>query len=242
MTQEKATENDLLQLAEKAASYTRGGDHLIKSIEKIERVLIEVFEHYSQFRFVNGCVGYVNNLLDSKVGSYGGALCYVQDHGSGKMVMKPLPLRWSDAGSGSYLHGDFHAWYDRATRAEIVRLAAHLRTFLEALAAFLKEKTEENEATAIDIVQIADILAGALSLKFAPGDGEPDLHKTYPVEIGDCTKCGEPVFGNVSRIDFFPGDRKKRRRTIEIQAHCGTEGHPRRKTVFTWEEMILLGS
>jgi len=240
MTKPKTTEEDVLKLAEEAASYTRGGDVLIKSIQKIECVLIEIFEYYSQFRFIDGCVGYVNNLLDSKVGSYGGALCYVSQVNR-RMVLKPLPPTWSTAGSGSYLHGDFRAWYNRATRAEIAMVAAHLRTFLEALAAFMRKSADENEATAIDIEGIAVILAGALSLKFAPGDGEAELHKTYQIEIGNCTECQKPVFANVARIDFFGrGKDPTRHEVIEIEGDCGTEGHPRGKTVFTWTEMDLL--
>lgn len=165
---DQKTQEDLLQLAEKAASYKRGGNHLLEAIETVETVLVNLFEDYSQFRFIEGCVGYVNNLMDSKVGSYGPALCYVRDHGGGHTLMKPLPEKWSNAGSGCYLHGDFHAWYDRATRAEIVKVAANLVAFLQKLAAFLKEKGVENQASATDIERIA------LKLPLALDDQEDD--------------------------------------------------------------------
>ena len=151
----------VLNLAEKAASYKRGGNHLLKAIQEVEEVLTSLFGEYSQFRFIHDCTVYMVNLATSNIGTYGEALCYVQDHGEGHQRFKPMPPQWSAAGEGFYLHNDFHCWIDQATRAEIVKVAENLPAFLKALAAFLEDKGAMNDKSAAEIQKIASNLRAA---------------------------------------------------------------------------------
>ncbi len=153
--------DQVLSLAKKAASYKRGGNHLLKAIEEIEEVLTSLFGEYTQFRFIHKCVGYVANLANSNVGAYGPALCYAEQHGEGRARFKPMPSQWSDAGSGFYLHNDFHVWIDTATRSEIVRVATNLPDFLRSLADFLEEKGNINTKSAESISKIVENLRNA---------------------------------------------------------------------------------
>jgi len=152
----------VLDLAEKAASYKRGGNHLLKAITEIEEVLTSLFGDYSQFRFIHECVAYLENVASSNVGDYGEALCYVEDHGEGHRVFKPMPSQWKFAGGGLYLHGDFHVWINKATRAEVVRVAEGLPAFLKSLADFLEKKGALNDRSATEIEKIANSLREAI--------------------------------------------------------------------------------
>ena len=154
---------NVLNLAEKAANYKRGGNHLLYAINAVQEVLDNLFDEYSQFRFIDGCIGYVANLASSNVGVYGPALCYLQDHGEGHQRFKPMPPCWSEAGSGFYLHNDFHCHIDCATRAEIVKVACNLPEFLKRLGEFLEEKGTLNDKSADEVQKIADGLKKATS-------------------------------------------------------------------------------
>ncbi len=160
---ERIMTQHVLHLAEKAASYKRGGDHLLQAIKQVDEVLTTVFGEYTQFRFIQDSVAYLANLASSNVGNYGEALCYVQDHGEGHQRFKPMPPCWSEAGSGFYLHNDLHCWIDCATRVEVVKVAKNLPAFLKALAEFLEEKGALNDKSAIEIQKIADNLRNATS-------------------------------------------------------------------------------
>lgn len=151
----------VLALAEKAASYKRGGNHLLKAINEVEEVLTSLFGDYAQFRFIHERVAYVENVASSKVGDYGEALCYV-DAREGYTQFKPMPSQWSAAGGGFYLHNDFHVWIAKATRAEIVKVAENLPTFLKSLADFLEKKGALNDKSATEIEKIANSLREAI--------------------------------------------------------------------------------
>jgi len=151
----------VLNLAEKAASYKRGGNHLLKAINQVEEILKSLFEDYGQFRFIHERVAYVENVASSKVGEYGEALCYV-DAREGYTQFKPMPSQWSAAGGGFYLHNDFHVWIAKATRAEIVKVAEGLSDFLKSLADFLDEKGTLNDKSASEIEKIANSLRDAI--------------------------------------------------------------------------------
>lgn len=153
----------ILDLAEKAASYRRGGNHLLKAISQVEEILTSVLSDYTQFRFIHESVAYVGNVASSNVGQYGEALCYVDDRGEGHQRFKPMPPCWADAGSGFYLHNDFHAWIDTATRAEIVKIAMGLPAFLESLADFLEKKGAINKKSATEIEKIANSLRESIN-------------------------------------------------------------------------------
>ena len=152
----------VLDLAEKAASYKRGGNHLLKAIQEVEEILTSLFGEYTQFRFIHECVAYVANVASSNVGDYGEALCYLQDHGQGHQRQKPMPSQWSNAGGGFYLHNDFHVWIDTATRTEVVKVAKNLPAFLKSLADFLEEKGTINDKSADEIIKIAHSLRSAV--------------------------------------------------------------------------------
>lgn len=151
---------DLLNLAEKAANYKRGGNHLLHAVKAVEEILESFFEDYVQFRFIHENVAYLNNVASSNVGEYGPALCYTQDC-TGHQRFKPMPPQWSSSGGGFYLHNDFHVWIDTATRAEVVKVAENLPAFLNSLADFLEEKGDINDKSAIEIAKIAGNLRTA---------------------------------------------------------------------------------
>lgn len=151
----------VLDLAEKAANYKRGGNHLLKAIQEVQEILTSLFGEYTQFRFIHESVAYLANLASSNVGHYGEALCYVQDHGEGHQGFKPMPSEWSTAGGGFYLHGDFHTWISQATRVEVVKVAENLPAFLNSLAGFLEEKATINGKSATEIQEIASNLRTA---------------------------------------------------------------------------------
>ncbi len=144
----------ILDLAEKAASYKRGGNHLLKAISQVEEILKTLFEGYTQFRFIHECVAYVENVASSNIGDYGEALCYVDDR-EGYQLFKPMPSQWSAAGGGFYLHNDFHVWINKATRVEVVKVAENLSAFLKSLADFLEKKGVLNDKSATEIQSIA---------------------------------------------------------------------------------------
>ncbi len=153
--------DQILNLAEKAAGYKRGGNHLLKAINEIEQYLVNLFDNYSQFRFIDEPVAFLNNLVNSNIGQYGPALVYVDAHNN-KMSrdrFKPMPPTWGDAGRGFYLHNDFHIWIDYATRSDIIDVATALVAFLKGLADFLEAKGAENEISAAAIETIANALA-----------------------------------------------------------------------------------
>lgn len=147
----------VLDLAEKAASYKRGGNHLLKAIEQVEQVLTSLFGDYGQFRFIHERVAYVGNVASSNVGDYGEALCYVDDR-EGHQRFKPMPSKWSAAGGGFYLHNDFHVWIGKATRVEVVKVAEGLPAFLKSLADFLEKKGAINDKSATEIEKIVDAI------------------------------------------------------------------------------------
>jgi len=151
----------VLDLAEKAASYKRGGNHLLKAINQVEEVLKSLFGDYGQFRFIHECVAYVENVASSNVGEYGEALCYV-DAREGYTQFKPMPSQWSAAGGGFYLHNDFHVWIGKATRVEVVKVAEGLPAFLKSLADFLEKKGALNDTSATEIEKIANSLRDAI--------------------------------------------------------------------------------
>ncbi len=140
----------VLDLAEKAASYKRGGNHLLKAIQGVEDILSNLFGEYTQFRFIHKSVAYVGNVTSSNIGDYGPALCYVQERG-GHQELKPMPSEWSAAGDGFYLHNDFHAWINKATRSDVVEVAADLPAFLNGLAGFLEGEGTLNDLAALEI-------------------------------------------------------------------------------------------
>ena len=161
MKERKVTPEKVLDLAEKAASYKRGGNHLLKAINEVEKVLIEIFDEYGQFRYINEDVAYLGNVASSNVGEYGPALCYV-DTREGYTQFKPMPSTWADSGGGFYLHNDFHAWINKATRVEVVKVAIGLPDFLLSLAEFLEEKGSINNKSAEVIEKIAANLRNAV--------------------------------------------------------------------------------
>ena len=151
--------DQILNLAEKAANYRRGGNHVLKAISKVENVLIDLFADYDQFRFVDTHVGFLNNLATSNIGVYGPALVYVETHhNKTRKSYKPLPPSWESAGSGFYLHNDFKIWIDYATRSDIVQVATDLVAFLKSLASFLEEKGTVNDTSATEIEKIVDAI------------------------------------------------------------------------------------
>ena len=156
---------DLLNLAEKAANYKRGGNHLLHAINEVGEILESFFEDYVQFRFIHERVAYLANVASSNVGEYGPALCYVQDSCKEPQRFKPMPSQWSSSGDGFYLHNDFKAWIDTATRAEIVKVAETLPAFLGSLADFLEEKGAVNDKSATEIAKIASNLRDATKLR-----------------------------------------------------------------------------
>lgn len=160
----KAMTDQILNLAEKAANYKRGGNHLLKAIGKVQDALIDLFADYSQFRFVDEPVAFLNNLASSNIGAYGPALVYVQPYHNeiNRERYKPMPPNWQDAGSGFYLHNDFHVWIDYATRSDIIKAATGLVAFLKSLAAFLDEKGAINDKSATEIEKIVNSLRDAI--------------------------------------------------------------------------------
>lgn len=148
----------LTTLANKAASYRRGGNHLLKAIDQIEDILVKCFGDYQQFRFTHEHIAFVVNLECSNVGEYGPALCYV----SNRDRLKPMPETWREAGGSYYLHSDFSVTINDATRSEIWKVAKALPAFLEALATFLGDKAAENEEKAASLERIADAIKKAL--------------------------------------------------------------------------------
>ena len=153
--------DQLLNLAEKAANYKRGGNHLLKALRQVEHILENLLGDYSQFRFISTkSVAYLGNLATSNIGVYGSALCFVESRQQDRY--KPLPASWTEAGSGFYLHNDFHVWIDTATRSEIAKIAANLPDFLQSLAEFLEEKGTQNEISASEIEKIAGALRAAV--------------------------------------------------------------------------------
>lgn len=149
-----ASTKKVLDLADKAASYKRGGNHLLKAIQEVEEVLINLFGEYTQFRFIYMSLAYVGNVTSSNVGDYGAALCYALERG-GHREFKPMPSTWASAGDGFYLHNDFHVWINKATRAEVVKVAENLPAFLNSLADFLEGKGALNDKSATEIQKIA---------------------------------------------------------------------------------------
>lgn len=158
--------DQLLNLAEKAAGYKRGGKHLLKAIQEIQEILTNLFDGYSQFRFVDEPIAFLNNLATSNIGEYGPALVYV-DALENKLLrnrerFKPMPPSWEESGNGFYLHNDFKVWIDCATRSDIVYFTEKLPSFLNSLANFLEEKGNENDLSASKIQEIANSLRAAI--------------------------------------------------------------------------------
>jgi len=153
------TSNDqALNLAIKANNYKRGGNHLLKALAGVQKVLEDLFGDYAQFQFTHKHVTYLENLATSNVGEYGPALCF----GHSDMLPKPLPDVWSSAGDGFYLHRDFKIWINTATRSEIIKVAADLPDFLKALAKFLDDKGKINDKSGAEIDKIVSAITDAL--------------------------------------------------------------------------------
>ena len=159
----KNTPDPILTLAQKAADYRTGGDHVLKAIAQVEKILADVFGEYDQFRYTHSRISFVANLATSNVGEYGPALCYVERRDDNASSRKPMPPTWADAGAGFYLHQDFRVRINNATRSEINHVATGLLGFLEALATFLVEKKLVNHTNAKKIETVASAINTALN-------------------------------------------------------------------------------
>lgn len=119
-------------LAEKAAKYNRGGEHMLSKLRDIEQQLQELVP--ANFRFQHGQVGYSTHYKSSNIGSWDDVLCFVPTHAEHTSEWHPIPDKWNDAGDSGYMHNDFNTTYEKASRMETKAIAKEIPAFIQELA------------------------------------------------------------------------------------------------------------